>query len=454
MTTTKKILYLLSAFSLVTTQGVFALTPLLDARGVSNKNTPIISSITLTSATLSLPPNAVTPLTEEDRQRVYFEYSETNQVCVMIYPTPEYCLPKKTQSGVTATTITNLKPNTSYTVTYKIDNTIRCITIPCPENGYTSSSVEFVTKATDGTVPTIPITITPITSNLGYKSRGAQVLALQKFLIAQGYMTNTPTPYFGVLTLKAVKQFQRDNNIIPTGFVGPLTRGLLMKMIPSPLADSATVTFEGTVTAYSTACFADGECSITVDGKKVITGIGRLQQPLGEVRITPELGGYEKTIGAHANVYARELANEFTLYGSPDYYVEISLPIKGKLPPGSLPPTPASVLQGTWEWQKLVTSDNVTTTPKNQGVFTVTLGSDEKITGKTDCNGFFGSYTVATDGVLSFGPLASTLMYCENSQESVFSGAIEKAERYEVDASGNLILTLLGNGGKLYLVKK
>ena len=455
MTTTKKILYLLSAISLITAQGAFALNPLLDARGVHNKYTPTVSSVSSTSAVLSISPSTLTTLTEEDRQRVYFEYGETNQVCIMIYPTPEYCLPKKTQPGVTVATITNLKPNTSYTVTYKTDNTIRCITTPCPENGYTSSSVEFVTTSSDGGVPTTPVTITPITSNLGYKSRGAQVVALQKFLISQGYMTGTPTPYFGVLTLKAVKEFQRDHDIITTGFVGPLTRALLSKLMSSPVADSTAEMFEGKVTAYSTSCFADGECSITVDGKKVVTTVGWSQATVGKVLGIPDFGSIEQNIGAHAKVYAKKTSDGYTLYGSTDYYILITPAQQGKLPAGSTPYTNGAALKGTtWEWQKFVANDNVTTTPKSTGVFTVTFAADGTISGKTDCNGFFGSYTVGSDGVISFGPLGSTMMFCENSQESVFSGAVQKAIRYEVDASGNLILSLSDNGGKLYLVKK
>ena len=64
--------------------------------------------------------------------------------------------------------------------------------------------------------------------NLKYRSRDAntngEVSTLQDFLQSQNYLSSEPTGYFGILTLKAVKDFQRDNGITPTGYVGPITR--------------------------------------------------------------------------------------------------------------------------------------------------------------------------------------------------------------------------------------
>ncbi|MEK7501878.1 MAG: peptidoglycan-binding domain-containing protein [Patescibacteria group bacterium] len=86
-----------------------------------------------------------------------------------------------------------------------------------------------------------PITIpqTPINScyvwstNLQIGSTGADVVALQTLLIANGY--NIPDissgqsskGYFGQSTFSAVKLYQTANDIPNTGFVGPITRGAL-----------------------------------------------------------------------------------------------------------------------------------------------------------------------------------------------------------------------------------
>ena len=213
---------------------------------------------------------------------------------------------------------------------YKRDNTIRCITTPCPTNDFTSLGAEFVTKekASDILIPSI-------TKNMGLGSRGKEVLALQNILAKRGYLTVSPTGYYGVLTFTAVKNLQKEYSISPIGVVGPKTRELLARMSSVSHPDSLTEKFEGKVTAFSTACFADGECSITVDGKKVVTTIGWSQQTVGEVKGIPDFGSIEKNIDAQAKVYARKTADGYTLYGNPDYFIEIMLVSSGKLPAGS-----------------------------------------------------------------------------------------------------------------------
>lgn len=332
----KKNLFLITMISAISFQGAFAFQPKETSQYF---NGPTVKQVTDTTAQLSLSQMVLQGLTEEEKQGVYFQYYETHLVCIDIYPTPEYCLPKKTQLGKTEVTLSNLKPNTSYTVLYKRDNTIRCITTPCPENGFESLSVEFVTKSseggTGGVIKDIPSWKKHVTNNLSYRSRGEQVTLLQNALIERGYLSGSATGFFGVLTLKAVKDFQRANNITPTGFVGPLTRAALIKKI----IDVQVVmgeTFEGTVTAFSTGCFSDGECSVSVDGKKVVTTIGWSQAIVGKVTGIPDFGSIENKIGAHAKVYAKKVGDGYTLYGSSDYYVHITSP-QSKLPAGSAP---------------------------------------------------------------------------------------------------------------------
>ncbi len=65
-------------------------------------------------------------------------------------------------------------------------------------------------------------------NNLKHKMRDAntngEVSILQDFLQSEDYLTSEPTGYFGLATLRAVKAFQKANNLRPTGYVGPLTR--------------------------------------------------------------------------------------------------------------------------------------------------------------------------------------------------------------------------------------
>ncbi len=65
--------------------------------------------------------------------------------------------------------------------------------------------------------------------NIQYRDRGTDVMELQKILIADGYLAiAAPTGWFGPMTYLAVKEYQKENTISPiSGFVGPLTRGVL-----------------------------------------------------------------------------------------------------------------------------------------------------------------------------------------------------------------------------------
>lgn len=66
-----------------------------------------------------------------------------------------------------------------------------------------------------------------ISSSLSSGSRGNQVVLLQNFLNRAGYLDASPNGNFGPATRAAVKAFQRDNSINPTGTVGEATRNAL-----------------------------------------------------------------------------------------------------------------------------------------------------------------------------------------------------------------------------------
>jgi hypothetical protein len=89
---------------------------------------------------------------------------------------------------------------------------------------------------------------------------------------------------------------------------------------------SAGESFEGTVTAYDTGCFADAECSVTISGKKVVLVSGRMidPEPTGELVGVPSIGDLENKIGAKAQVFAKKISDsEYTLVGSTTYFVKI-----------------------------------------------------------------------------------------------------------------------------------
>lgn len=126
----------------------------------------------------------------------------------------------------------------------------------------------------------------------------------------------------------------------------------------------------------------------------------------------------------------------------------------GKLPAGSQAPGDPKLLVGTWMWQKTVMSNGTVITPKKPDIFALTLTADGKASGKTDCNGFGGEYTVGSDGIFSFGPFMSTQMFCQGSQETDFSGPLAKANKYSLDAKGNLTIGVDGGAGTVVFTRK
>lgn len=64
---------------------------------------------------------------------------------------------------------------------------------------------------------------TQITSNLSSGSQNSDVYTLQNLLNKGGYMYVEANGYFGPSTKAALKRFQIDNAIYPTGYVGPAT---------------------------------------------------------------------------------------------------------------------------------------------------------------------------------------------------------------------------------------
>lgn len=106
----------------------------------------------------------------------------------------------------------------------------------------------------------------------------------------------------------------------------------------------------------------------------------------------------------------------------------------------------SQVTNRAWKWVDTKMSNGTTFVPKSSSAFTVTFKDDKTVSGTTDCNGFGGSYTVV-DGKLVFGSLASTLMYCNNSQETDFLKGITAVESYTLTTDNKLILQLKMDSG-------
>jgi hypothetical protein len=111
-----------------------------------------------------------------------------------------------------------------------------------------------ITTQTSNTIVTPTTTAgsgTFITTSLLLGSTGSQVLALQQFLIDNGYLSlTTPTTYFGSLTQTALQKFQCDHSIVcsgsPTstgyGGTGPKTRAAINTILSGGESNSSNST--------------------------------------------------------------------------------------------------------------------------------------------------------------------------------------------------------------------
>lgn len=91
------------------------------------------------------------------------------------------------------------------------------------------------------------------TSNLTVGSTGAQVTALQQFLIDKGFLTavSAPTGYFGSLTQAALGKYQASVGISPdAGYFGPITRAYINSLSTTT---TTTTTTNGTLPAGCTS---------------------------------------------------------------------------------------------------------------------------------------------------------------------------------------------------------
>lgn len=93
-----------------------------------------------------------------------------------------------------------------------------------------------------------------------------------------------------------------------------------------------------------------------------------------------------------------------------------------------------------WVWRTTVVGGDAVVEPSSPDAFTLTFDADGSVSGTTDCNSFSGSYTLEGD-VITVGPLASTKMFCADSQESQFTGALTEGP-LTVSFEGKEVLVL------------
>lgn len=100
-----------------------------------------------------------------------------------------------------------------------------------------------------------------------------------------------------------------------------------------------------------------------------------------------------------------------------------------------------------WVWEKTQMNDGKVVIPKKPGVFTLTF-ENTGFRATTDCNSINGSYKKNGNNI-EFTKMASTLMYCEGSQEQDFSKFLGEVGGFMFTNKGELILMLKVDSGTM-----
>lgn len=115
---------------------------------------------------------------------------------------------------------------------------------------------------------------------------------------------------------------------------------------------------------------------------------------------------------------------------------------------GEAEPAHMSLNMKKWNWIRTVYDEGSVVEPKTLEVFMLMLRDDATFSAVTDCNSVGGSYTV--DGTkIIFKEMMSTLMFCEQSQESIFTEMLSRVYRYSFTSKGELYLELANPAGKI-----
>ncbi len=103
---------------------------------------------------------------------------------------------------------------------------------------------------------------------------------------------------------------------------------------------------------------------------------------------------------------------------------------------------PADMLGATWELTALQTAPGNNEDTQGTGV-TIVFNADGTANGLAGCNNFNGGYTAGANNAISFGPLATTRMFCEpavNDLEARYLAALENVASYALDGPNRLAL--------------
>lgn len=116
-------------------------------------------------------------------------------------------------------------------------------------------------------------------------------------------------------------------------------------------------------------------------------------------------------------------------------------------------PNASAAVEG--EWRLVSYGDPASPTPAAPDVETsIIFGEDGQVNGTVGCNGFGGDYEVEGDSI-TFGPIVSTLMFCEGpagEQETVVLKVFQESAPYMID--GDTLTITSADGSDLVILTR
>jgi len=108
---------------------------------------------------------------------------------------------------------------------------------------------------------------------------------------------------------------------------------------------------------------------------------------------------------------------------------------------------------GTYYWTETTSADGAKVTPGKPETFTLSFEAGNLSLG-TDCNSAGAAYTVGTGSstVFTIAELATTAMFCESSQETLYFGAMGQVVSYKEALDGTLTFGLRDAAGTITFI--
>lgn len=100
--------------------------------------------------------------------------------------------------------------------------------------------------------------------------------------------------------------------------------------------------------------------------------------------------------------------------------------------------TPGDLVDRDWVWVETTFSGSDPVMPLGEKQFILAFSADGRISARTDCNTFIGTYTTSGENGIMIDAQASTLMACIEPaiQQDVFMEQLNRATTYQITDEG------------------